>query len=138
MRRLFFMAVALLMVVALPAQAVSMNSIAPDPSLFGLSREAFQQKSGSGYSECKVGGNNALMASGIEVGSYSMDAYYIFEDDGRLSKITYLLNNSGALTAAELKEAYSNYWGEVGKELNKLDHNHNGEIDFEELFPYAK
>ena len=84
----------------------------PDASQWGLSRTRFRNENGNGYKDIVVDGYNCLKKNTmVEIGDYTMEAYYQFATDKGsyygLSKVAYILDVSEKKSAAELEECYS-------------------------------
>ena len=86
------------------ASAESIESIIPDASIWGISRNNLKEIYKADYEESQVGEDEALCVSNVEICSFNMDVYYVFDEtaDGGLSKIAYILNVSDFDAESEL------------------------------------
>ena len=88
------------------------HSIIPDSSMWGMTADSLKKTNEADYKQCKVDEDEGLYVVGINVGSYDMDAYYVFDEIG-LSKIAYILHDGNALTKSELDQCYQTLVGEM-------------------------
>ena len=79
--------------------------IIPKDDVWGTSLENFKKESAVQYETCQIGKKQGLRATGIDIDSYPMDAYFVFEKKG-LSKIVYLLSDTGKHSSKELQNCY--------------------------------
>lgn len=95
------------------ADAEGIDTIVPDTSLWGLSRNDFKGLKPYDYSETQIGKSKCLFRSKLNIEGYIMDVYYIFGEkmwnsDGwtykGLSKIVYLLSGKEKHETTELNE----------------------------------
>lgn len=92
--------------------AEGIESIIPDDSIWGITMDEFTKEHKAEYKQCSVEGNEGLYVTDVNVGSYKMDVYYIFEEmtNGKgksyagLSKITYILNDNNPNRKTKLED----------------------------------
>ena len=93
------------------ALADGLGSHLPVSSVFGASRSAYISDSGYSLQKTSVGDANALKLSGVEIESYTMDAYFVFgtklKTHEGLSKIAYILVDGGKRTKEQLGQCKS-------------------------------
>ena len=92
----------------------------PKDDVWGLSLDAFQKKNNEQYEACKVGKKQGLHLTGFDIDGYPMDAYYVFEKKG-LSKIVYLLSDSGKHSNNELQNCYETLVDDMKSVLDTPD-----------------
>lgn len=77
----------------------------PDADDWGMSLTEFKDMSYNEYESCKVGKKDSLLLADLDIEGYTMDGYYIFEN-GKLSKISYILSGNEKRSKEELNQCY--------------------------------
>lgn len=112
------------------ADAEGIDTIVPDTSLWGLSRNDFKGLKPYDYSETQIGKSKCLFRSKLNIEGYIMDVYYIFGEkmwnsDGwtykGLSKIVYLLSGKEKHETTELNECRDSLINIVKDEIGEPD-----------------
>lgn len=95
MKKVIALVVAFISLIAVAA-AEGLEDIIPDASIWGISANDLKERYEANYEHCQVGEDEALRVSNVEVCSYNMDVYYVFDEttDAGLSKVAYILNVS--------------------------------------------
>lgn len=94
--------------------------IIPKDDIWGTSLDEFKKKSAKQYETCEIGKKQGLRTSGIDVDSYLMDAYFVFEKKG-LSKIVYLLSDTSKHSSKELQSCYDTLVDDMKNALDTPD-----------------
>ena len=83
-------------ILSIGAIAEGIEDILPDASIWGISSDVFQGIYKADFEKCQVGEDEAWRISNVDVCSFDMDVYYVFEgaSGGGLSKIAYIQNAS--------------------------------------------
>lgn len=106
MKRFLVLVFILSILITVEALAEDIGSIIPDESIWGISVDELKEAYTADYIQCQVEKDEAWRVSNVEVCSYDMDVYYVFEGttNAQLSKIAYILNVSDFDTDTELDE----------------------------------
>ena len=120
--------------VSVNAFAVDIDSIIPNSSLWGCSRDELKEVYDVNFTPCNIGKKKGLMISDVSVESYNMNEYFVFNErmntpQGQsylgLSKIALILN--GKYEKDFRKQCYNdlvddmkNTYGEPDSEENYL------------------
>jgi len=97
-----------------------LSGIIPEDSIWGIAADDLKQTYDAEYKPCSVDGDEGWSVAKIGVGSYNMDVYYIFGEEG-LFKIAYILNDSEGMTQSELKQCYQTMVKEMKKTEGEPD-----------------
>ena len=124
-RRIRSLIVVIIMIISLISSlaiAETADSLIPDTSMWGISRDDLQKRFDDELYSCEVGKAKGLLLTGIDVDGYSMDAYYVFGEKtwnakgftySGLSKITYILKGSSQYTDEDLVTCYQTFVGQM-------------------------
>ena len=83
-----------------------LDSIIPAASIWGTTETDLKGTYDADYHPCQVNGNAGWYVTDIDVCSYNMDVYYVFDKAG-LSRIAYILNNSQSFSKQDLDECFN-------------------------------
>ena len=98
------------------------ESIIPNDSIWKMTMDVLQSYYIADYEHCIINGNEGLYVTDVEVSSYNMNIYYVFEEEVKssngkteklLSKIAYVLSDSDQYTKSELTQCYESFVNEM-------------------------
>lgn len=129
MKKAIIALLSILVMLFMSSYAESIEELIPNEDLWGISQEEYLKLNDeNNYSECKIGKKKALSLSNVTVGSFVMDAYYVFDakmktSAGRaysgLSKVTYIL--TGNNTKEELQSCFETLVGDMTQTIGEPD-----------------
>lgn len=92
--------------------ARNMSKIIPSSELWGVSESSITSDEDRVFKKCKVGNSNGLRTTDMQIGKYSMNVYFVFGKNmgtySGLSKVAYILSNSGEQTSQQLTRCCDN------------------------------
>ena len=112
--------IGILILLSVGAFAEDMESVFPDASVWGSTADSLIDENDANCIQCQVGEDTAWrIANSVEICSYRMDLFYVFEKDNKLSKIAYILNDSDSYTGTELDQCYQTLVEEMKKKAGE-------------------
>ncbi len=110
MKRLLVLLLVLMMISTI-ALAETAADLVPDTTLWGISRTRLKEANDAVFTDVEIGEYKSLMIPGLEVDSYTMDAYFEFSSKEKnyngLSRVVYLLDVQKKVTDANLTKCFN-------------------------------
>lgn len=89
----------------------NIEHIIPADELWGTTLESFRESQNGQFEPCTISKKDGLRLTNIDVDSYMMDVYYVFDKIDKkttgLTKVVYLLSDKGKKTKAELEDCFT-------------------------------